>query len=306
MRAFVRCSLALVSFATILSGRAIQPAEQALQQPPEAALQPPADIEEVIVRGGKTLSQWRLEVDQAQDALLQLFNELNEGVDNDVQCRKEIPTGSRIPLRVCRSHAEQRAEAKGADAFLDALFFGSGRGGGPQVLSEVGMGQALGNAVREARRAEDQFQAEWGRILGTNPQLRHAAAEYAKLKEEYDRISGATSSSAPQPRQIVLGRTGPQCEASTYTEYEQRNDVAQISGTVGISACPAGTTGSFTLVANVRDENGAISPLEFSETWQRADAQDHTFNANYPIGENVALVSVRVRNLTCTCEGPAQ
>jgi hypothetical protein len=299
MRAFVQCSLALVSFATLLSVRAIQPPEETLAQPPE-------DIEEVIVRGGKTLSQWRLEVDQAQDAVLELYNELNVGVDNDVRCRNEVPTGSRIPTRVCRSHAEQRGEAKGADAFLDALFFGSGRGSGRQVMSEVGMGQALGNAVREARTAEDRFQAEWGRVLGTKQELRDAVVEYAKLKEEFDRISGATSASAQQPRQIVLSGAGPQCEASTYTEYEQRNDVAQVSGTVGISACPAGTTGSFTLLANVRDETGAISPLEFSETWQRADAQDHTFNVNYPIGENVALVSVRVRNLTCTCESDTQ
>src|SRR5688572_14951534 len=144
MRAFVRCSLALVSFAAVLSGRAIQPAEEAIQ--------PPEDIEEVIVRGGKTLSQWRLEVDQAQDALLELFNELNEGVDNDVQCRNEVPTGSRIPQRVCRSHAEERGEANGARQFLSSLFFGAGRGaGGPQVMSEIGMGQALGNAEREGR-----------------------------------------------------------------------------------------------------------------------------------------------------------
>jgi hypothetical protein len=302
MRAFVRCSLALVSFAAVLSGRAIQPAEEAIQ--------PPEDIEEVIVRGGKTLSQYRLELEQAQDELLQLFNELNLGQDNDVRCRNEVPTGSRIPERVCRSHAEERGEANGARQFLSALFFGAGRSSGGsragQVNSEVGMGQALSNAVREGRRAEDQFQAEWGRVLGANRELYEAALEYAELKEEFDRLSGATNASAQQPRQIVLGRAGPQCEASTYTEYEQSNNVAHVSGTVGISSCPAGTTGSFTLVAQVRDDAGAITPIEFSETWQRADAQDHIFESDYPIGDNVALVSVRVRNLTCTCEGPTR
>src|SRR5688572_26585608 len=100
MRAFVQCSLALVSFAAILSVRAVQPADEALQ--------PPEDIEEVIVRGGKTLSQWRLEVDLAQDELVKLFNDLNEGVDNDVRCRNEVPTGTRIPQRVCWSTAQDR------------------------------------------------------------------------------------------------------------------------------------------------------------------------------------------------------
>jgi hypothetical protein len=106
--------------------------------------------------------------------------------------------------------------------------------------------------------------------------------------------------------EVVLGRSGPQCEASTFTEFEQRNNVARVSGTVSISMCPAGTTGRFTLVANVRGDAGAVTPLEFSETWQRADTQDHIFNADYPIGENVTLTSVRVRNLTCTCESPAR
>jgi len=75
-------------------------------------------------------------------------------------------------------------------------------------------------------------------------------------------------------------------------------------GKVSISACPAGTTGKFALVARVRDEAGAITPIEFSEMWQSADAEDYIFYADYPIGDNVFLMGVRVRNLTCTCEGP--
>jgi hypothetical protein len=306
MRAFVQCSLAFVGFAAILSRSALaetfaQPAEDTLASPAE-------DVEEIIVRGGKTLSEWRLVLEQAQDDLLELFNELNEGQDNDVRCRNEVPTGSRIPQRVCRSHAEERGEANGARQFLSALLFGSGRSSatGEQVNSEIGMGHALGDAVRDGARAEDQFQAEWGRVLGANHELYEAAVEYAELKQESDRLSGTTSALAQQPRQILLGRAGPQCEASTYTEYQQLNTVAHVSGTVGISACPAGTTGSFTLVAHVRDEAGAITPIEFSETWQRADAQDHVFSSDYPIGENVALVSVRVRHLTCTCEASTQ
>ena len=77
-------------------------------------------------------------------------------------------------------------------------------------------------------------------------------------------------------------------------------------GTISISMCPAGTTGSLTLVANVRDDAGALTPIEFSETWQHADAQDHLFKSDYAIGENVLLQSVRVRNSTCTCKGSAQ
>jgi len=72
------------------------------------------------------------------------------------------------------------------------------------------------------------------------------------------------------------------------------------------SACPAGTTGKFALVARVRDEAGASTPIEFTEMWQSPDAQDYIFFADYPIGDNVFLESVRVRNLSCTCQDPAQ
>jgi len=99
---------------------------------------------------------------------------------------------------------------------------------------------------------------------------------------------------------------GLQCEASTYTEYEQVGNVARVTGKVTISACPAGTAGKFALVARVRDEAGASTPIEFSEMWQSDDGQDYIFYADYPIGDNVFLQGVRVRNLTCTCEEPTQ
>jgi hypothetical protein len=100
--------------------------------------------------------------------------------------------------------------------------------------------------------------------------------------------------------------SGPQCEATTLTEYQQRNNVARVSGTVSLAACPAGTSGTFTLVARVRDDSGEDSTIEFNEAWQRDDTEDHAFNTDYPIGDNVQLMSVRVRNLKCTCAEPPQ
>ena len=66
------------------------------------------------------------------------------------------------------------------------------------------------------------------------------------------------------------------------------------------------TAGSFTLVARVTDEAGSVKTIEFGETWQRADAQDHLFNADFAIGDDVLLESVRVRDLTCTCAAASQ
>jgi hypothetical protein len=275
MRAFVQRSLALASFAAILSGPVL--AQQPVEQP-----------EEIVVRA-KPLNRYRAEIEVARDEMISLFNEANEGDDNDVRCRYDAPTGSRIPVRVCFSAAQDSVSANAARDFLQAL----GRGDGTASVT-IGSGQ---NAAG-GERAMFDFEKEWRRVLGTNQQFHDAVVKYRELENEFDRARGTTIR-MPIP---VFSLKGPQCEASTYTEYEQRGNVARVTGTVSISACPGGTTGKFALVARVRDDAGTSTPIEFSEVWRSPDAEDYIFFADYPIGDDVFLQSVRVRNLTCSCE----
>jgi hypothetical protein len=93
-----------------------------------------------------------------------------------------------------------------------------------------------------------------------------------------------------------------QCGASTTTRYQQRDTIARVSGTLEIHDCAA-ASGTFTVDVRVKDDSGVEKPLEFRQTWQRSDDQDVAFTADYPIGENVDLVSVSLRGLTCTCTG---
>lgn len=93
-----------------------------------------------------------------------------------------------------------------------------------------------------------------------------------------------------------------QCGASTTTRYQQRDTLARVSGTLEIRDCAA-ASGTFTVAVRVKDDSGVEKPLEFSQPWQRSDDQDVAFTADYPIGENVDLVSVSLRGLTCTCTG---
>jgi hypothetical protein len=277
---FIRRSLGLVTFAVILSSPVLaQPAEEP---------------EEVFVRA-KPLDRYRAEIEVARDEMISLFNEANEGEDNDVQCRYEAPTGSRIPVRVCFSVAQDRVGANAARDFLQALARGD-------ITASTTLGIGSGQNAAGGDRAMVEFEKEWRRVLGTNQQFQNAVVKYRELENEFDRARGATIR-IPIPSFTL---NGPQCEASAYTEYEQRGNVARVTGKVSISACPAGTTGKFAVVARVRDDAGASTPIEFSEMWQSADAQDYIFYADYPIGDNVFLQSVRVRNLTCTCEEPSQ
>jgi hypothetical protein len=116
--------------------------------------------------------------------------------------------------------------------------------------------------------------------------------------------AAGTTVRTEQPLKVSLELPQPeavQCEATTLTQYQQRNNVARVTGTVSIAKCPAGSTGTFNVVARVKDESGEIKPIEFAEKWQRDDAGDNEFTGDYAIGENVELVNVRIRDLKCTC-----
>lgn len=283
MRDSLRCSLGLVGLATVLVGPVLS--------------QPAEEPEEIVVRA-KPLNRYRAEIEQARDEMFQLFNEANEDDDNDVRCRYEAPTGSRIPVRVCLSAAQDRASADAARDFLNALVMGAGSA---SQGSATGIGASHSAAGAESR-ALVGFETEWRRLMSTNPQFADAVVKYRELENEFDRARGATIR-MPIP---VFALKGPQCEASTYTEYVQAGNVARVTGRISISACPGGTSGKFVLVARVRDDAGAVTPIEFSEMWQSADPEDYVFYADYPIGDDVSLESLRVRNLTCSCEAPSQ
>ena len=183
-------------------------------------------------------------------------------------------------------------------------------GGDTQLLANVGTSEAQNAGKIGEADALASFEQEWRRILSEDRQFYQAVVKYVELENAYNKARGVATPITDEQIRVALEAparpTGPQCEATTLTEYFQRNNVARVSGTVSIANCTAGTTGNFTLVARVRDEAGEIKPVEFNETWQRADAQDHIFTSHYPIGENVELVNVRVRGLTCACADAAQ
>ncbi len=281
MRASLQRSLAcaVVSLAAGLSGRVL--AQPLVEEP-----------EEIVVRA-KPMNRYRAEIELARDEMIRVFNEANGGDDNDVRCRYEAQTGSRIPMRVCFSATQDAVSANGARDFLQAL----GRG---DIWTSETLGIGSGQNAAGGERAMFDFEKEWRRVMDTNQQFSDAVAKYRELENEFDRARGKTIR-IPIPSFTLKGS---QCEASTWTEYEQRGNVARVTGTVSISACPAGTTGKFALVARVREDGGTSTRIEFSEAWESPDAQDYIFFADYPIGDNVFLESVRVRNLTCTCRDP--
>jgi len=59
-------------------------------------------IDEIVVRGHKTLISLKYEMNDAEELLYDVYNLLNSNDDYDIHCYKEARTGSKIMQRVCR------------------------------------------------------------------------------------------------------------------------------------------------------------------------------------------------------------
>ena len=96
------------------------------------------------------------------------------------------------------------------------------------------------------------------------------------------------------------------CAATTVTEYLQQANVAQVTGSISVLSCPAGSTGTFDVVALVKDQSGASKPVEFHEVWRRDEPGDVPFANEYAIGDDVELMNLRIGKLQCTCSTALQ
>jgi len=173
------CALALISVAAALSGDAFAQGDAA----PERSVTSTAAPEDEITVRGKALSRYRLEFEEARDELIETYNEENSGDDNDVTCREERPTGSRMPQRVCRSNAQARAEADASRAFLNALLnnVGSSRGNSSGAAKA-----AEGEAMLKSRYSAAQIEQELEKLARQNRVLYRAAVKYVEAEDAYN------------------------------------------------------------------------------------------------------------------------
>ena len=202
MRTLIQRSLAFATFgvAAVLCGPTLAQSDAAAgERTPEelaatavdalqrnAATPAAEEPEEVMIRGRRTVTQYRMEMEQAREEIVEVFNELNDDSDNDVVCRNERPTGSRMPIRVCRSVAESRAEARAAKDFLNALTVNAGKytGGVPEGGSGTAAAQTQG--VTGGADARATLEKELLRLMGESRQLYRAVLKYVELESEYD------------------------------------------------------------------------------------------------------------------------
>lgn len=138
----------------------------------------PAVDDEVIVRGQR-VGELRLEIQLAEDAVFDRFNQINSDDRFDIVCRMEQVTGSLIDRRICASNDWREQDANHASAQLQQLrgetgpapqqFLGAQQHG-QQLLSEevrrlVHEDESLYQAVERLARARMALAERTGQAL---------------------------------------------------------------------------------------------------------------------------------------------
>ena len=91
------------------------------------------------------------------------------------------------------------------------------------------------------------------------------------------------------------------CQATASLDYFQRGAEAQVETSVDTDECgPA--AGTYVVKITVRgDGDDEPRVLDFEETWERSDDAPVETIRRYPIGDDVDLLRVKTRKLSCTC-----
>jgi hypothetical protein len=124
-------------------------------------------IDEITVMGARSLALMRAEVAEAEQAVYDMFNELNDDDDYDIICKKETRIGSQIPRRVClvRMYRERLAELT-VDETQDSLLI-------------VG-------TMTNSRKHQEILIEKMRALAKEHPELLDALRERYRLEAEFD------------------------------------------------------------------------------------------------------------------------
>ena len=91
------------------------------------------------------------------------------------------------------------------------------------------------------------------------------------------------------------------CKANLQLEYWQKGDTAEVTSTLLNPECGA-SSGDYTIHVRYRRDDGETLTDEYRETWARVDTEPVITTKRYPIGDDVDLIRVRSRGLSCSCD----
>jgi hypothetical protein len=155
-----------------------QPAGQASDAP-----QGDEPVDEVIVRGNRTLGKMRLEVEQARERVFDEFNKHNSDDDFDIHCEQRHLTGKLFKTRVCAPVYADKATAKAGKEFTRRLQQDCGN-----IVCEKGLhnGAVLAQEVQgRLGTMNKRLDEEFRRAALAHPEVAKAIDEFVSKDRAY-------------------------------------------------------------------------------------------------------------------------
>lgn len=143
-------------------------------------------VEEVVVRGRRTLFALRRELQTARENVWEVFSAINSDDDFDIACTSAPRTGSHVKSRACRPQYADKATRQAGQELARRM---SACGPGDSACLEAAMQMATGDAQASLaiipymdKRLDDEFH----RLAAEQPELATAILEYLAKQHEYE------------------------------------------------------------------------------------------------------------------------
>ncbi len=133
------------------------------------------EMDEITVRGARSLVAIERQMERADQKLYGISNELIDDPQYKVFCFRESTAGSKIKKRVCRPGYERNLAS---DAWEDERTMG--RQGGNRYTFDYKLPEA------ELRKHREIFRQKLMELAATNPDLADAILTRAKLQRDYN------------------------------------------------------------------------------------------------------------------------
>ena len=156
-------------------------------------------VEEVVVRGRRTLFSLRREMQTARENVWEVFSAINSDDDFDIACTSAPRTGSHVKSRACRPQYADKATRQAGQEVARRM---SACAPGDSACLEAAMQMATGDAQASLaiipymdKRLDDEFQ----RLAAEQPELATAILEYLAKQHEYDEAVRSREDSPASP-----------------------------------------------------------------------------------------------------------
>jgi hypothetical protein len=146
-------------------------------------------VEEVVVRGRRTLFSLRKEMQDARENVWEVFSAINSDDAFDITCTSAAQTGTRVKNRACRPRYANDATRRAGQDLARRMSACDPRSANYAACLEGAMAAGTGEAQAQLaiipymdKRLDDEFH----RLAAEQPELAAAILDYLAKEHEYD------------------------------------------------------------------------------------------------------------------------